>query len=412
MTTLEELGLTNIDENLNEDVSLAGTSIEDFDKLTVDKSFKDNYNMTEGKDGMRNQVHLKDIVKNITNIVLCNDIDRAYLRNSLKLTEDEGIDDVEDSFDATCLSMSDNQLKTISDEDLHKITNIELLDRLAKICKDRLSVNQIKLLRNSYKEKIVIDKEDVQILIDCIKLCPNITMEDRLKNTDFMNKYKLGPKNILDIINSLTINDYCANTRSINFNHLGNNLIIFEPIIKLNDELIKLYLYIKLDIDETTGDTVALVSIHDAKKQDALPYGNNSIATPHNNKVENSSLNSSLDENIEKHDELNPKLWNEDHTLKKEVKDKINQIVDQFLGSLEEDEIKIKVKDIRLVGSNCSYNYNDQSDLDIHIIADTDGLECPEKHLSKLYSAYRSIFNKNFDIDFYGIPVEIYVEVE
>ena len=117
----------------------------------------------------------------------------------------------------------------------------------------------------------------------------------------------------------------------------------------------------------------------------------------------------SLKEDIEKHDTLNPKLW-DGNELKPEVKEKIDLIVKDFLDGLEEDGIKIKVDDIKLVGSNCSYNYNKDSDLDIHIVADTDSLECPDDLYPLLYSAYRSIWNKNHDVTFYGIPVELYIE--
>ena len=110
------------------------------------------------------------------------------------------------------------------------------------------------------------------------------------------------------------------------------------------------------------------------------------------------------------HDELNPKLWNEDNTLKPEVKDKITAIVKEFTDYLERDEIKFNIVDIRLVGSNCSYNYNDSSDLDIHIVMDTDSLQCPDNLYPLLYSAYRSLFNGKMDIEFYGIPVELYIE--
>lgn len=119
-----------------------------------------------------------------------------------------------------------------------------------------------------------------------------------------------------------------------------------------------------------------------------------------------------LDETIEKHDELNPKLWNGNGSLKKEVHDKILEIANSFIESLSQDGIKFELKDIRLVGSNCSYNYTKDSDLDIHLIADSSSLTCPDGLYPLLYSSYRSIFNKNLDIDFYGIPVEIYVEVE
>lgn len=119
-----------------------------------------------------------------------------------------------------------------------------------------------------------------------------------------------------------------------------------------------------------------------------------------------------LTEDIEKHETLNPLLWNSDNTLKAEVKEKIDMIVEQFLDGLTENEVTINVTDIELVGSNCSYNYTKDSDLDIHVFCDTESLECPEDLYAKLYSAYRSLFEKKFDIYFYGIPVEIFVETE
>lgn len=119
-----------------------------------------------------------------------------------------------------------------------------------------------------------------------------------------------------------------------------------------------------------------------------------------------------LEEDIEKHETLNPKLWNEDATLKPEIEAKIQEIVQYFLTQLQEDGIKINVEDIILVGSNCSFNYTKDSDLDIHIIADTSSLKCPDQLYPLLYSAYRSLFNNKYNISFYGIPVEIYVEVE
>lgn len=118
-----------------------------------------------------------------------------------------------------------------------------------------------------------------------------------------------------------------------------------------------------------------------------------------------------LIENIEKHDQLNPKLFENDK-LKPQVADKINEIVDVFVNTLKEDNIKITIDDIILVGSNVSYNYTNDSDLDIHILANTKNLTCPDNLYPLLYGAYRSIFNKKMEIEFYGIPVEIYVETE
>ena len=114
-------------------------------------------------------------------------------------------------------------------------------------------------------------------------------------------------------------------------------------------------------------------------------------------------------EDVEKHKHLNPKLFDNNH-LKPEVRQKCMEIVDFFLKQLEEDEVKIDVKDIIFTGSNASYNYTKDSDIDLHIIADTSNFECPDNLYPKLYNAYKSLFNSKFDVSFYGIPVEIYVE--
>lgn len=119
-----------------------------------------------------------------------------------------------------------------------------------------------------------------------------------------------------------------------------------------------------------------------------------------------------IEEAIEKHEELNPALFNEDATLKTEVKDKINEIVDEFLKDFIEVEVELKVKDIILTGSNASYNYTKDSDLDIHIIADTSEIEDTLNLHKVIYNAYRSAFNKKFDIELNSIPVEVYVETQ
>ena len=129
-------------------------------------------------------------------------------------------------------------------------------------------------------------------------------------------------------------------------------------------------------------------------------------------KENNESLNNKLEETIEKHDVLNPLLWDENKELKPEIKEKIKAIVDYFVDNLKEDNIKFNIKDIVILGSNCSYNYNPDSDLDVHIIADSKELECPDDLYTVVYSAYRSIFNNKYDIMIKGIPVELYIEMD
>lgn len=120
-------------------------------------------------------------------------------------------------------------------------------------------------------------------------------------------------------------------------------------------------------------------------------------------------LTTSLEEDIEVHDSLNPKLFNKDKLIP-EVRDTILNITDEFLNQLDDSDVIIVPKDIVILGSNCSYNYNSGSDLDVHIIAD-DSIDCDKKHLDKMYNAYKTIFNKNIDATIKRIPVEIFVEM-
>jgi hypothetical protein len=48
----------------------------------------------------------------------------------------------------------------------------------------------------------------------------------------------------------------------------------------------------------------------------------------------------------------------------------------------------------------------------LHILANTKAVDYPADLGAAIYSAYRSIFNKNLDITLYDIPLEIFVETE
>lgn len=115
-----------------------------------------------------------------------------------------------------------------------------------------------------------------------------------------------------------------------------------------------------------------------------------------------------INEEIEIHDTLNPKIW-KDKELLPGIKEKIEEIVELFVEQLAEDGIELKVDDIHILGSNANYNYTENSDLDVHIIAD-ESFDCSDNHLDKIYNAYKTLFNRRYDIKINGINLEIYVE--
>jgi predicted nucleotidyltransferase len=120
----------------------------------------------------------------------------------------------------------------------------------------------------------------------------------------------------------------------------------------------------------------------------------------------------SLTEAVEKHNTLNSKLFTKEEVLKDKVRDKMLEIVDEFLADLKEQDIKIKVDDVLFIGSNASYNYTKHSDIDLHILANAKAADYTPEVAAALYGAYRTIFNKNLDITLYDIPLEIFIETE
>ena len=100
-------------------------------------------------------------------------------------------------------------------------------------------------------------------------------------------------------------------------------------------------------------------------------------------------------ESIEIHDELNPKIWNNEDELLPDVRDKIIQIVVEFEN---QSSIPLSIADIQIVGSNASFNYTEHSDLDVHVIVNFSLLDVSPELAQKIYNLEKSEFNSKYDI--------------
>lgn len=118
-------------------------------------------------------------------------------------------------------------------------------------------------------------------------------------------------------------------------------------------------------------------------------------------------MSKQLNEAIEVHDTLNPLLWNEDNTLKQDVFEKLSNIAQEFLKFIE---IPLNIVDIEIVGSNASYNYNDKSDIDLHIIVNSEVNYVEPTILRQLYNDRKGAFNRDYELQINGLPVELYIE--
>lgn len=118
-------------------------------------------------------------------------------------------------------------------------------------------------------------------------------------------------------------------------------------------------------------------------------------------------MSNKLQEAIEVHDTLNPLLWNEDNTLKQDVFEKLSNIAQEFLKFIE---IPLNIVDIEIVGSNASYNYNEKSDIDLHIIVNSEVNYIEPTILRQLYNDRKGAFNRDYELEINGLPVESYIE--
>lgn len=106
---------------------------------------------------------------------------------------------------------------------------------------------------------------------------------------------------------------------------------------------------------------------------------------------------------------LCPKVWNTNtSTLFDHVSEKLKKIAQNFIDSLE---FKIKVKDIILTGSLANYNWNDLSDIDLHIVIDFDELpDNLEETFKDYFDSKKNVWNETHDINIFGHEVELYIQ--
>ena len=203
-------------------------------------------------------LHLRDIIDSISYFYVVDDV---ICYNYGQITASENPDEEFYS------SLPEDKLLEVlndPDSDISNIEDIHTLDRIAKLKKSRLSARQLNKLKAEYKKQIAIDDEDRKYLLQLFKQCNSIYVADRDKNLRFKSEYHLSDNEILNILHNLQLSDFRYKSKSVNYNHLGNNVVILKPkiVIPGEDTMVGVNLYIKLDLDYEDRSCVAFVSIH------------------------------------------------------------------------------------------------------------------------------------------------------
>lgn len=106
------------------------------------------------------------------------------------------------------------------------------------------------------------------------------------------------------------------------------------------------------------------------------------------------------------HDTLNQDLFEGNH-LRPEVREALLRIAGKFQNALG---LNIDPVDVYFTGSGANFNYNELSDIDLHLVYDFEQIGINAEILIKYFIAKKQVFNNDYDITIKGMPVEVGVE--
>ena len=105
---------------------------------------------------------------------------------------------------------------------------------------------------------------------------------------------------------------------------------------------------------------------------------------------------------------LNKKFWSEDNKFNPDFREKLLSITNDFIDKLDLDGVEIH--DVTLTGSNSNYNYNDYSDLDVHVLIDFKDINEDEDLVKKALDGQRFVWNLRHNISLRDNGVEMYMQ--
>lgn len=107
--------------------------------------------------------------------------------------------------------------------------------------------------------------------------------------------------------------------------------------------------------------------------------------------------------------DLYPKLWDPNtKKLNHNINLKLKQVAQDFVRGFD---YPLKIKDIILTGSIANFNWNQFSDIDLHVLIDFN--EIPDEYreaFKDYFDAKKQVWNKNHNIMIVGHEVEVYIQ--
>jgi len=111
---------------------------------------------------------------------------------------------------------------------------------------------------------------------------------------------------------------------------------------------------------------------------------------------------------IQMHDTLSPLIWEFDEKLKSDVRKTLLMNAKRFIEFCNAENLKYN--DIILTGSMANYNYNEESDLDIHITLDFNQISENKEFVGDFLKLKKQLWTNKLPIQVKGHDVEMYFQ--
>ena len=107
---------------------------------------------------------------------------------------------------------------------------------------------------------------------------------------------------------------------------------------------------------------------------------------------------------------LNSEIWDlyGDIKLKDNIRDSLLNIANEFIDFIDSS---VFIHDITMTGSLANYNWSEFSDIDLHLIYNSNDIDLDKNELySKIFNLKKTLFNSQHDITIKDYEVELYMQ--
>jgi len=111
---------------------------------------------------------------------------------------------------------------------------------------------------------------------------------------------------------------------------------------------------------------------------------------------------------IQMHDTLNPLIWESDDKIKPDIRKTLLMNAKRFIEFCDAEGLKFN--DIILTGSIANFNYNENSDMDVHVILDFNQISENKEFVGDFFKLKKALWADRLPIQIKGHDVEMYFQ--